>query len=449
MEFGDRIQVAGQTTTLGFQKASVNVFCYAGRPKYLSDYFHTVFMQMLIEGDDYIQYKGSTPEDVLADISDHKSLFSFNFLWSTKRQTIKLNPFNQTCVGIETSQEYQISLNLLRLDMIKVGFLMFGVLLLFLSRRLSENALFYYLSGICVGVFASVLILIYFLSKFLPRKPMMYGALLGGWTLVFYFGQMLWQNLQMVFLTYKDYAIYYCLLTGFVSFIVCYRYGPPKDQRSRDLIKWTLQLAALFLIFQSSDFREGVFGLSALLLGIYYFPTTLFSKTKTYYDRKFPRKRRFISKAEFERQGIEETEKALKDLKNYCSSPECRQWSTVMRLKNPSRFASFMEGSSHVLDSEIIDYETSDLNFSSDEESENDKMEENSGGGDGMVELSEDEDDEEVPVKTPKYQRGNQSTSTRRLTNGKTTPLKLTPRYTTMNRSRGARYNGVELSDDD
>jgi hypothetical protein len=41
---------------------------------------------------------------------------------------------------------------------------------------------------------------------------------------------------------------------------------------------------------------------------------------------------------EYEKEGIEETAKALKELQEYCESPNCSAWKTVSRLKSPKRY---------------------------------------------------------------------------------------------------------------
>lgn len=44
-----------------------------------------------------------------------------------------------------------------------------------------------------------------------------------------------------------------------------------------------------------------------------------------------------LTEDEYHRQGLEETKKALDDLRGYCSSPDCNQWKTVLSLKDPCR----------------------------------------------------------------------------------------------------------------
>lgn len=100
--------------------------------------------------------------------------------------------------------------------------------------------------------------------------------------------------------------------------------------------------------------------------------------------RRFPPKRKLLTLDEYAEQGVIETRKALEELKFFCSSPESKPWKTVSRLKNPKRykthhsqmlyasyillvnfirFASFVEGESHVHDDEVLLHlSTDDLN---------------------------------------------------------------------------------------
>lgn len=47
----------------------------------------------------------------------------------------------------------------------------------------------------------------------------------------------------------------------------------------------------------------------------------------------------------------------MDQLREYCNSPDCKQWKIVQKLKDPMRFASFIEGESHLTDSEMLSYE--------------------------------------------------------------------------------------------
>jgi len=71
----------------------------------------------------------------------------------------------------------------------------------------------------------------------------------------------------------------------------------------------------------------------------------------------FPEKRKLLNGGQYRQEGIRQTRKALKELQNYCSSPECNPWKTILILKDPIRFAKFMEGEPHLLEDEIDEHE--------------------------------------------------------------------------------------------
>lgn len=54
----------------------------------------------------------------------------------------------------------------------------------------------------------------------------------------------------------------------------------------------------------------------------------------------FPEKRKLLSENQYRQEGIRETAKALKELQNYCSSPECNTWKTVLKLKDPTKYVN-------------------------------------------------------------------------------------------------------------
>jgi hypothetical protein len=74
------------------------------------------------------------------------------------------------------------------------------------------------------------------------QRPLMYGFMIGGWTVGIYFLQLIWENLYLLIIQYQNHMLSYVVFTGLVSFIVCYRLGPVSDQRSKNLIKWALQV---------------------------------------------------------------------------------------------------------------------------------------------------------------------------------------------------------------
>ena len=162
------------------------------------------------------------------------------------------------------------------------------------------------------------------------RRTMMYGVLIGGWTIGLYVIQLLWENLQLIVLTYRTYVFYYIIVTGLISFFFCYRLGPPKNKRSKNIIKWILQLMALLLVYCSSYFEEASAAIIILTLVLYYFPHSVWYKLRAVYLQKFPPHRRLITSEEFYEQGVRETTKALEELRSFASSPDCKQWKVIL-----------------------------------------------------------------------------------------------------------------------
>ncbi|CAO1405251.1 unnamed protein product [Diamesa hyperborea] len=373
---GSFLHVVPEVGRFGFNIEKFKIYCYAGGAKEFLHMFHSINLKIEIERDDYLSYAGKSKEDVEIARENHKSIFSFNFLTRNKKRDIKLNPFNQSCIGIETGNEYKVFLSLIRMDLTKLTLLFFGIILFFSSAKLSKNSLFFYMTGVLLGVFASFLILIWLCSKLIPKKPLMYGVLASGWTLAFYFANMIFENIQPILITYQSYVLWYILGTGSISFIVCYQMGPPKNERSKDLLKWGLQLISLISIFFSSELYEATIIIIGSLIFLYYFPLSWFGHfgfggIHALWFRRFPSKRRLLSEEEYQEQGRIETEKALKELREYVSSPKCKQWKVVSQLRQPSRFASFVEGDSHVTSDETTYYENSIQTLEiSDEESD-------------------------------------------------------------------------------
>lgn len=53
--------------------------------------------------------------------------------------------------------------------------------------------------------------------------------------------------------------------------------------------------------------------------------------------RRGPSPPRLLTEEEYQRQGEEETRKALEELRNYCRSPEFSAWTAVSRIQSPKR----------------------------------------------------------------------------------------------------------------
>lgn len=65
--------------------------------------------------------------------------------------------------------------------------------------------------------------------------------------------------------------------------IVCYRWGPIENQRTKNIIKWSLQILGLTSIFYSSDYKEAAMGQIVLLLISHNIPKNWVAVPKSYW----------------------------------------------------------------------------------------------------------------------------------------------------------------------
>ncbi|KAF3430226.1 hypothetical protein E2986_11559 [Frieseomelitta varia] len=220
------------------------------------------------------------------------------------------------------------------IDVPALMLMLMGATMFWNAHKFSGNSLFYYLSSIVLGITTSVIILVYFVSKFLLRGKMMYLTIATGWTMSFYLIQILWENIQLILVEYKEFVAWYILLTSLISFVIAYRFGPVTNIRTKRLIQWFLQMAGLVIMYYSSYFREASTFCCILIFLLYNFPTNM-----------FPERRKLLTEDQYRKEGIRETKKALNELKEYCASPKCNPWKT------------FMEGDSHLSDDECQEHD--------------------------------------------------------------------------------------------
>nr|XP_045222742.1 nuclear envelope integral membrane protein 1 [Macaca fascicularis] len=236
-----------------------------------------------------------------------------------------------------------------------------GLMLFFCGDLLSRSQIFYYSTGMSVGIVASLLIIIFILSKFMPKKSPIYVILVGGWSFSLYLIQLVFKNLQEIWRCYWQYLLSYVLTVGFMSFAVCYKYGPLENERSINLLTWTLQLMGL--CFMYSGIQIPHIALAIIIIALctknleYPIQWLYITYRKVYKATEKPVPPRLLTEEEYRIQGEVETRKALEELREFCNSPDCSAWKTVSRIQSPKRFADFVEGSSHLTPNEVSVHE--------------------------------------------------------------------------------------------
>ncbi|XP_044299116.1 nuclear envelope integral membrane protein 1 isoform X2 [Varanus komodoensis] len=236
-----------------------------------------------------------------------------------------------------------------------------GLMLFFCAELMSRSPFFFYSAGVSIGMFSSLFITIYILSRMVPKKSPIYLMLLGSWSFSVYLLQLVFRNLQEICKLYWEYLLGYLIVVGCISFGVCYKYGPLENERSINLLSWGLQLLGLLLLYLGIQIRQIAIALIIIAIctkNLEYpviWAYAVYRKLLT--AKKKPSPPRLLTEEEYRIQGEAETRKALEELRKYCNSPEFSVWKTVSRIQSPKRFADFIEGASHVIPNEVSVHE--------------------------------------------------------------------------------------------
>uniref|UniRef100_A0A1A8G0G6 Transmembrane protein 194A n=1 Tax=Nothobranchius korthausae TaxID=1143690 RepID=A0A1A8G0G6_9TELE len=273
--------------------------------------------------------------------------------------TINISLFSsKTCFRVEPTEKAQFTVRALRkFDIFLFLVFLSGTLLFIFADSLSRSQMFFYSAGMSIGTIASLIIVVYILGRALPKKGSVYVIVAGGWSVALYAIQLVFRNLKLILQEHWRLALGYVTVVGFVSFAVCYRYGPLVNEKSINILSWTLQLFGLLLIYLGMQIQQVAFAviLAALFSKHLEVPVSLaltaWRKMMRYVYWK-PVPRRLLTEEEYQKEGEEETHRALEELRKYCNSPEFSPWKAVSRLQSPKRFADFIEGSPHLMPNE-------------------------------------------------------------------------------------------------
>ncbi|XP_067946534.1 nuclear envelope integral membrane protein-like [Watersipora subatra] len=341
----------------------LRIYCLQGEQKTITSLWRRVSLKFNFNNDaNYELFDEPTAEQVERMYRAHqKSWFHF---WPLKTTEIAVCPFNDTCIGVATKDSRQLD-PLIEVKVVYSPYLaatICSVMLFYYANRLSKNIAFYYGTGMTIGILASVLIVFFLLSRLVPGKKLSIVLMGAGFSTFLTAAQYLWRTQALVFLEHNYEIVFgYLVFTGLFSFALLYWYGPPSNPRSLDIVQWTIQLISLSLLYYSIQVREVGVTSIALLVVAYNFPLFIFQRVGFFWRLRFPRKRRLLTVAEYEQQADEYTRKSLEELRAYCRSPNCDPWKTISKLDTPTRFAEFVEGSSHLQDDELLRFDAGDM----------------------------------------------------------------------------------------
>jgi len=331
----------------------LNIFCYNGTQISVLNFWTSIEMRLKIDSDDYHLYMGRNVSMVKQMHEDHMSSWFYHVLpW--KSQVIRINTFEPSCVGILGRDTYRISLLVKVVDYNFVIMTFVGLALFYYAKDLCRNVFFHYTSGVGVGIFLSLVVIIYFIQK---RFNLWFGYAVCSYSLATYIITSIWYNMKTYLLEHYIYVLGYLVVTGCASFGICYRMGPVENVRTLNLIQWAMQFIGLVAVFCSSSHQAASL---SMILGMLLWestPAKMKTKLQIQYQLRIKKpKPKLLTEQEYIDQSQIETTRALTELRQYCKSPKCDAWKMTSRLTSPGRFAEFVAGSPHLTQEEILDY---------------------------------------------------------------------------------------------
>ncbi|XP_052092295.1 nuclear envelope integral membrane protein 1-like isoform X2 [Mytilus californianus] len=364
------ISKEAQSKTITVKNSSWTIFCYEGKPENAFLLWSNPVLKISTNNGTSESFQficGDTPDQVEekkeSAMQLPQVLQNLRFMFNVDLKDMSFSPFNQSCIGIHSNQQYTAEFKYKRIELWYVAYLFIGLLIFLYAKHLSQNVNLQYGSGVSLGIIASLLILMIILHRVFPQslKKLGYLMVLSSCCASMYFWQLFATSFSSTVMSYWKWILGYIAVTGFLSFGACYKYGPITDQKSLNILKWLIQALGVLMIYQGTQIPQISVAIIMVILTIYNLPKGLYSNKLTRYFRYrlFKPKVRLLTEEEYQKQGYEETKKALEDLRKFCQSPDCKPWKVISKLKSPDRFASFIEGDSwHVNDQELLEYDS-------------------------------------------------------------------------------------------
>ncbi|XP_070436560.1 nuclear envelope integral membrane protein 2 [Equus przewalskii] len=300
------------------------------------------------------------PETILAFIKC--VIHNFWTPTETNEITLIINPYGKTvCFSVKPARKtfvYTISVTRNTVDFKLFLVFLAGVFLFFYAKTLSRSPIFYYSSGTVLGVLMTLVFVLLLVKRFIPKYSTFWALMVGCWFASVYVVCQLMEDLKWLWYENRIYILGYVLMVGFLSFAVCYKRGPLADERSINLLTWTLQLLSLLLIYCGVTVPQFSYVVIILLLcswGLHY-PLKAFCYMRRKMKNWFTSEKlvvKHLTEDEYREQAEAETTSALEGLRQACRRPDFPSWLAVSRLQAPKKFADFVLGGSHLSPEEI------------------------------------------------------------------------------------------------
>ncbi|XP_043104727.1 nuclear envelope integral membrane protein 2 [Puntigrus tetrazona] len=272
-----------------------------------------------------------------------------------------------------SNTEYTLHVSNKRLN--RMCFLLFvcGLVLFFGAGNICRSSLFFYTTGVTLGVISTFVFLALVIRNFVPTRGL-FLVLLGAGSGLSYMG------IQRVLNEWDDIVtehwmelLVYVLISGLFSFAVCYKHGPITNKRTLNFMTWCMQVVGVVLVYYGITFPPACYilimfllfwkilplawSLLYLVLSLLMWICSLFYSFPGLFWRKKRTKVKLLTEEEYREQGEKHTRASLDELREHCNRPGFPAWETVLRLRSPHRYAEFLRGGSHITQEELQNHE--------------------------------------------------------------------------------------------
>ncbi|KAK2904776.1 hypothetical protein Q8A67_006575 [Cirrhinus molitorella] len=275
--------------------------------------------------------------------------------------------------SLRSNTEYTLYVSNKRIN--RTCFLLFvcGLVLFFGAGNMCRSSLFFYTTGVTLGVIGTFVFLTLVLRNVVPTRGL-FLVLLGAGSGLSYMGiQRVLNEWDVIVTEHWIELLAYVLVSGLVSLAVCYKHGPITNKHTLSFMTWCMQAVGMVFLYNGITFPPARYVLIMLLLCWKILPlawsllllvwsllmwicSLIYSFLGLFWRKKQP-KVRLLTEEEYREQGEIHTRASLDELREHCNKPGFPAWETVLRLRSPQKFAEFLRNGSHITQEELQNHE--------------------------------------------------------------------------------------------
>ncbi|XP_060786456.1 nuclear envelope integral membrane protein 2 [Neoarius graeffei] len=173
------------------------------------------------------------------------------------------------------SAEYTLHVSKQRFNRMRFFLFLSGLALFFFAGAICRSSVFFYISGISLGILSIFVFLLLVLRNFIPTRGLfllLFGA--GYWLSYLGIQKLINERDEITRLYWRE-LLGYLLVSGVVSLAVCYRLGPITNQRALSVMTWGLQAVGVVVACHGVTYAPVSWILLAVLLGFKILPVLL------------------------------------------------------------------------------------------------------------------------------------------------------------------------------